>query len=81
MSDTDEAYVEAQRLIAEAKREGASFLSFNTSATRALTFFPPELAELRKLRTLSFSDTAITDSGMARLKGPIRVQRLDLRNV
>jgi len=61
MSDEDDAYKAAQRLIAKAKAEGAPVLSFGADETRALTRLPPEIADLSALRSLDLDNTQIAD--------------------
>ncbi|MBW6505889.1 MAG: hypothetical protein K0B00_03970 [Rhodobacteraceae bacterium] len=61
MSAADDAYAEAERLIAEAKRTGAKDLSFNRPETHALTRLPPGIAALDSLRELDLSGTQVTD--------------------
>jgi len=61
MSDEDDAYKTAQRLIAAAKADGSMRLSFDTDETRALTRLPPEIADLSALRRLDLDKTRITD--------------------
>jgi len=59
MSDEDDAYKAAQRLIAKAKAEGAPVLSFGADETRALTRLPPEIVKLFALHDLDLADTQI----------------------
>jgi|GEM_PF-1644674 len=61
MTDADKAYDAAQRLIAEAKEQGTTHLSFDTAETHALTRLPPEIAALSALRILDLRNTQITD--------------------
>lgn len=61
MSDADDAYKEAQRLIAEALADRDDTLRFNAKATRALTKLPPQIADLTALSKLYLSNTQITD--------------------
>lgn len=70
-----EAYEEAQRRIAEAKRDPRGFLDLSYFGD--LIRLPPEIAELHHLKLLDVSGTRITDiSPIADLRG---LERLDLR--
>ena len=61
MTAADEAFAEAERLIAEAKRTGANKLSFNTKASRALTRLPGSIAGLTKLTRLDLNGMQVSD--------------------
>ncbi len=61
MSDADEAFEAARRLIAEAKAKGATRLSLDLPETRALTHLPPEIAELSGLDHLNLDNAGVTD--------------------
>ncbi len=61
MSAADEAYAEAQRLIAKVKASGSATLDLNTKATRALDRLPDEIGDLPALRQLILIKTQITD--------------------
>ena len=78
MSAADEAYAEAERLIARAKRSRAEKLDLDRPETRALTRLPPGIAALDKLQILDLSDTQITD--LAPLAGLTGLTRLLLTN-
>lgn len=69
MSDAEKAYVEAQRLIAEALASGVGILELNTEKTHYLTTLPPEIADLTRITTLYLNGTQVTDftpiAGMA----------------
>ena len=58
-TDPDAAYAEAERRIAEVKRNGGDELSL--SFLRALQKVPPSIAELTGLRALSLWNTSVTD--------------------
>ncbi len=78
MTDEDDAYKAAQRLIAEAKAKGTTYLDFDTDETRALTRLPPEIADLSALRVLLLRNTQITDlTPLTALPG---LSELDLSN-
>ena len=61
MSDADDAYKEAQRLIAEVKASGDNTLNLNTTETHALAKLPPEIADLTGITTLFLINDRITD--------------------
>ena len=61
MSAADDAYAEAQRLIAKARASGATELNLNSDATRALTTLPPEIGALTALTTLDLMNTQVTN--------------------
>ena len=71
MSAADDAFAEAERMIEEARKSGATELSFNNQTTRALTRIPDSIAGLTGLRELDFKGTKISDlspiSGMVRM--------------
>lgn len=71
MSDVNEAYEAAQRLIAQALASGTDSLDLSVKETHALTTLPPELADLTELTGLSLDNTQIIDLsplvGMKRL--------------
>lgn len=67
MSSADEAYAEAVRLIAEAKREGVTEFKLYSPNLRSL---PPEIGELQNLRVLTLQYTGVTDlSPLSNLAG------------
>jgi Leucine-rich repeat (LRR) protein len=76
MSDADDAYAEARRLIAEAKASGATVLRLDTPKTRALTRIPPELSTLTSITTLDLNNTKVTD--LSPLTQLTALTRLDL---
>lgn len=55
MSDADDAYKVAQRLIAEVKESGSAFLNLDVEETRALTTLPPEISDLKWIEELDLS--------------------------
>ncbi len=61
MSDADDAYAEAQRMIAEARARGATLLNLGTPKTLALATLPTELSTLKALTWLNLSRTEVTD--------------------
>ena len=70
MSDADDAYKVAQRLIAEAKESGSAFLNLDVEETRALTTLPPEISDLKWIEELDLDNTQVTDlSSIAGLLG------------
>ncbi|WP_456387198.1 leucine-rich repeat domain-containing protein [Profundibacter sp.] len=78
MSDADDAYKEAERLIAEAKESGDNTLSFGTDEAYALKSLPPEISHITGLQTLDLSETQITDlAPIASMRG---VTELYLKN-
>lgn len=77
MTAADDAYTEAQRRIAEAKRTGSRALNLNVPAARALEVLPPEISELPWLRVLSLSNTAISD--LSPLARNVEISMLALR--
>lgn len=78
MSDADRAYELAKAKIAEAKRTGATELSFFGEAFRALDRLPPEIGDLTGLQILNLSNTQITD--LAPLAGLTGLQSLNLNS-
>ncbi len=63
MSDAEQAYAKAERMIAEAKATGATMLSLNRTETHALEGLPPEIAELTELEVLDLAGTQVSDLG------------------
>jgi Leucine-rich repeat (LRR) protein len=59
MSAADDAYREAERQIAEAKRTGAERLYFDTASTKALEQIPQEIKALTSLRLFGLADTNV----------------------
>ena len=78
MTAADEAFAEAERLIATAKRTGATELSFDTAATHALTRLPNSIATLAKLTHLDLDNTQVSD--LTPLAGMVGMTTLWLRN-
>ena len=76
MTKASDAYAEAQRLIAEAGRSGATELSFNTAKTHALTRIPEEIKTLTALTTLNLLGTKVT--GLTPLAALTALTSLDL---
>ncbi len=61
MTEPEKAYQAAQRLIAQAAKDGENSLNLDTPQTRGLTTLPPEIANLPALRRLGLRNTLITD--------------------
>lgn len=61
MSDAEDAYTEAQLLIAEAKDSGASTLALGKLKTGSLRALPPEIVELTTLTNLNLLGARIVD--------------------
>jgi internalin A len=78
MSSAQEAYTEALRLIAKAKKSGSRTLSFATEACRALAVLPQEIADLDQLRTLRFDYTQVAD--LTPLMGMVGLEAVSLNN-
>ena len=78
MSSAQEAYTEALRLIAKAKKSGSRTLSFATEACRALAVLPQEIADLDQLRTLRLDYTQVAD--LTPLKGMVGLEAVSLNN-
>jgi hypothetical protein len=79
MADTDasdQAYAAALEVIATARKDGDTIISFDAEPFRALNRIPPELAEVPGLTILDLDKTAITD--LAPLAAMTRLQRLYL---
>ena len=76
MTAADDAYTEAQRLIAAAAKSGATTLSLNTTKTRALIRIPPEITALTALTILALSGTGVTN--LAPLTTLTAITNLDL---
>jgi Leucine-rich repeat (LRR) protein len=79
MADTDaseQAYAAALEVIAQARKDGATSISFAAEPFRALNRIPPELADVPGLSILDLDKTAITD--LAPLGGMTGLQRLYL---
>jgi hypothetical protein len=75
---SDLAYVETQRLIADARAKSATALDLDTPNTWALASIPPEIAKLTSLKHLFLNGTKIADlSPLASLVG---LELLDLRD-
>lgn len=61
MDAAEEAYEAAKAEIARVKAEGVTRLELSGRDYRALEKLPPEIAQLRKLRSLSIVGTAVSD--------------------
>ncbi len=61
MTAADKAFAAAERLIAGAKRTGATELSLDTKATHALTRLPDSIATLAELTSLNLRNTQVSD--------------------
>ncbi|WP_164736671.1 response regulator [Pararhodobacter zhoushanensis] len=78
MTDAEKAYERAKELIAEAKAEGATRLSFDHEDTRALKVLPREISELTALQSLSLDHTQVKD--LAPLTGLTNLTELRLES-
>ena len=78
MSAADDAYAEAERLIARAKRSRAKKLELSHLKTRALARLPPGIATLDKLLELDLRHTQVAD--LAPLAGLTGLTTLSLDN-
>ncbi len=78
MSAADDAYAEAQRLIAKAKASSATKLDLSNPTTRALTALPPEVGALTALTALDLGYTKVTD--LAPLTQLTALTSVDLRD-
>lgn len=63
MTEADEAYEAAERLIEEARRNAWDELSFVRKECRALEALPPGIGQLNALRRLDLEWTRVTDLG------------------
>ena len=61
MSDADQAFEFAERLIAEAAGSGQTVLSLDREETHALTELPDSIGQLDQLTLLDLNNTAISD--------------------
>lgn len=61
MSESDDAYEVARRLIAETKATGETELLLDREDLRALVALPPEIGELNHLLSLSLNGTQVSD--------------------
>ncbi|MEM6309576.1 MAG: leucine-rich repeat domain-containing protein [Pseudomonadota bacterium] len=70
MSDADEAFAFAEKLIEEARESGARALSFDRSETRALERLPESISTLTKLSVLDLDNMQVSDvSALSGLSG------------
>lgn len=70
MTAAEDAYREAERMIAEAKASEAEELVFQSGIVRALDRLPPQIATLGRLRLLDLDNTQVRDlRPIARLTG------------
>ena len=60
MSKADDAYITAQRMIAEVLESGGGILDLDTEETHALATLPPEISDLTGLAALWLYNTQIT---------------------
>ncbi|MDJ0628786.1 MAG: leucine-rich repeat domain-containing protein [Rhodobacter sp.] len=61
MSEADDAFAEAERLIEEARESGVTELDLSRVGTRALTRLPESIGTLDRLTNLDLSMTQVTD--------------------
>ena len=61
MTAAEKAFAEAERLIEDAKRTGATTLSLDTEATHALTRLPDSIRGLTRLTHLDLERTQVSD--------------------
>lgn len=77
MSDADDAYEKAKKLIADALLKNDVELSFNYPDTFALKALPPEIATLKGLLDLDLRNTQVSDLGPISSQFSLRALDLD----
>jgi internalin A len=78
MSEAEEAYAAAVAEIARVKARGERKLKLSGPKFAALETLPDEIVQLDKVRWLDLRGTQISDAGLGRVKGMVRLRTLIL---